>query len=417
MMKFNTAVVRCFSAMIGVLLLLSIDGCVWLKVRYSDTVSVADTGSRITTRNKYRLFADVGTLGLNGGNMLSVGGTGGWFPTHENAHGFHEKDVRESLLTSLFKRYQPDVFSDDGIPVILKLEVASVGPIRKYSWSALPHICTLGLAPSLLSEQSVFRFTVEAAESKYREKSHVAPFNIVHRYDESWTMYWPLSVAFFTGGPENSQKCYSDSDISLGLGKNEASLNINTDLFERALAYGVASRLKHLEESGGFDTGSALPFNVERLVCRDGKYAEFVLRPKAPFGGKDEQMLQIAKSFGEVLKRNPNFPKETRMERTIVAFREFKYSDGLLTGNAELIAVTILSLEYVDVSRKGILKMRVQDQACPTVKSWLRKNLQNLANDRNIILKAGNAPPPGGRYAIETEEFADGVLTIVFTTE
>lgn len=96
------------------------------------------------------------------------------------------------------------------------------------------------------------------------------------------------------------------------------------------------------------------------------------------------------------------------------------FVDGRVVGTGMVLAITPVSLTYDAIARHGIVSVRFDPQQYEMARVWVRRNIETLARDKNILLKTGEMPPPG-RYITGDERIvdtADGkVLEMEFKTE
>ena len=92
-----------------------------------------------------------------------------------------------------------------------------------------------------------------------------------------------------------------------------------------------------------------------------------------------------------------------------------KCDDGTVKGRAQVfLATPVAFLDYDAQSRRG--KITVQfNSAVGTeeAREWARRNIETLANDKNIVLISGKRPPPG-QYTSLGETWRKDTLEIEF---
>ena len=73
---------------------------------------------------------------------------------------------------------------------------------------------------------------------------------------------------------------------------------------------------------------------------------------------------------------------------------------------------------YDSETRRGIVRLRVRGRTTPEklrkAKEWARDNISAIVADKNIVLEAGQPPPPGAKYRSLGETFENGVLMVEF---
>ena len=70
---------------------------------------------------------------------------------------------------------------------------------------------------------------------------------------------------------------------------------------------------------------------------------------------------------------------------------------------------------YDDVSRTGVLKLRVPPNAdLAAAKRYVRENISAIVLDKNAVIRTGEPPPRGAKYRSLDENYVDGILTVEF---
>ncbi len=70
---------------------------------------------------------------------------------------------------------------------------------------------------------------------------------------------------------------------------------------------------------------------------------------------------------------------------------------------------------YDAASRRGTVRLRLSKEAeLADARQWARENVESIVRDRNVVLSAGSAPPPGARFRSLSEHFEDGILILEF---
>lgn len=100
-----------------------------------------------------------------------------------------------------------------------------------------------------------------------------------------------------------------------------------------------------------------------------------------------------------------------------VDFPEYELDNGKITGRAVVLSISVTSLTYDPNTRTGRLAVKVNANQYEEARKWIRKNIETLAQDKNIALVTGEIPP-AARFYLGREELKDGnVLEIEFKTE
>lgn len=70
---------------------------------------------------------------------------------------------------------------------------------------------------------------------------------------------------------------------------------------------------------------------------------------------------------------------------------------------------------YDNASRSGWIRLRIPgEMPAQDAKNWARMNISAIVSEKNAVLEAGKAPPPGATYRSLGESFENGVLTVEF---
>lgn len=102
-----------------------------------------------------------------------------------------------------------------------------------------------------------------------------------------------------------------------------------------------------------------------------------------------------------------------------IDFTEFKLAEGgRIAGQAVIISVTpIAVLDYDPNTRKGKITVRFNNAAGTEVaRTWAKKNIEAIVQDKNIVLTTGTNPPRG-KYVSLGEVWRENVLEIEFKTQ
>lgn len=189
------------------LLLLACAGC--MHGRSVSITDVPDSGRVIVTRNKYCLV------------------------DYQRADG--SRDALQDLLTlrAEMEHCYPGVFSAQGAPFILR-----EGPARerksKYGITVLfPYVCTLGIFPFFHKDEFKADFTVELE----RGGAVAAPFQTLFRREYAFSSLSPMAFMW-----------YNEHEKLLGAPTFYSSIHASEKATCQGIAYGVAVRLKALED-------------------------------------------------------------------------------------------------------------------------------------------------------------------------
>lgn len=103
-------------------------------------------------------------------------------------------------------------------------------------------------------------------------------------------------------------------------------------------------------------------------------------------------------------------------DRIVVDFPEYKLDEGRIVGRAMVLSITPVSLYYDPITRKGCLSVRFNATQYEEARQWIRKNIETLSQDKNIVLTTGQTPPAGKLYSLG-EKVENNIMEIEFRTE
>lgn len=400
-----------------VCLLVGIAGCIVLSgcysFRNSETVSVKDIGDRIETKRRYT---------LTGVNIRD---------DKQDA----SVDEKHRLLKAMF----PGVFADDGIPFILNY-TRSIGT-RRYDWlgsrgwtEALA-ACTLGIYPkqTCLGMVNTFRVEMNCDSSVH------ADFDLVST-TECADAIFPTAFSTLNGKPDvgDLRAYWTERKVSGGAEGTKLSnamiykwasmrpLDFGDPLVQAAFAYGVASKLKELEDSGEVDSmlkrqdsarSKAPPHRVVAFKRENDSDFTYSFALELEMDGGDSEVAEVLKEFqknviADYAVTNPN--ENGRL--AIVNFSDVKVESRRISGLAVVVSIKVVSLSYDANTRRGKLLVRFNPGQVDESRKWVLENIAMLARDKNIMLTAGVLPPPGN-FSVVKENVDGNMLEIEFKTE
>lgn len=337
--------------------------------------------------------------------------------------------------------YQPAVFSDDGIPVVLSFQkTLDDNDPNAMSIRHFHRRCRISVAGRYLA-------SVDACGRDVMALGFLPPIPVL-KFSFSGSPCFRSEHAF----ESNSFGSYSDF-ISDCYGPQ------CYDYCDMAMAYGIASRLKEAEDNGRIDeisaanirsaqsladaastramiradskmrqgeglesslgSGSESPFEI---VCcdteqgRDFAYS-FTLRKRGggAIGLSDYGIIRDG--FRSAIRAHYASSHPNLNPRTLVIdFTEYALKEGVVCGRVAVLTISPEQITYDSASRKGVIMIRVGDGQFEDARRWTRRNLAELAGRSNIAL-VGDAVPVGAKFYSESEEMCDGLLKIAFKTE
>lgn len=110
------------------------------------------------------------------------------------------------------------------------------------------------------------------------------------------------------------------------------------------------------------------------------------------------------------------FP-EVKSGNVKISFSEFEMKDSVVEGRAEVMRISVVSLQYDATRRKGVISVKIGANRFEDARKWVRKNIETLAKDKNIALTTGTIPPETHFFLGAERVKEGGVLEIEFETE
>lgn len=351
--------------------------------------------------------------------------------------------------TQDFVRYQPDVFDKGGIPLIL-IEKKTMDKPHINNWSIGFSMATCGILPSFESSHSHSQWNISLSG----DDSVSATVESCERIGNS-TAFIPTPWLIFWG----TSTCYSDCRIFDKHAFTFNSTYIDQPLEDEALAYGIATRLKELEETGrikeqeitksisvynflketekqtairksilekegltvkGNDGRQKYKFEIIQLECEDGK--DFAYRFELAATANARVLLTdvnlIRTVFRSSLKEHYSLGHTDINPRSlIVDFPEFSVDNGHIVGRAVVLTISVESIVYDSSTRKGRLSIRINVNQFEEARQWIRNNICDLATEAKERNNKGESLV-GDRFYIGNETLKEnGILEIEFKTE
>ena len=90
--------------------------------------------------------------------------------------------------------------------------------------------------------------------------------------------------------------------------------------------------------------------------------------------------------------------------------------NGRISGRATVLTITPTLLIYDANTRRGKLAVRFNSGQAEEARTWIRRNIETLAKDKNIALVTGQLPPAATYYSLG-EKIEGNVMEIEFKTE
>ncbi len=409
----------------GAFLIVYLTGCTHKHAVMS--VNVKDMGERIRTKYKYKI--------------------GYW----HNSDGIFKLDkdnwiVDDELMKSLAK-WQPDVFDNRGMPVTSEMTpiqrsykfmfYGSSGAVfrpsdnrKVYGYPVLPFLSVLSCftIPQVESSHLHEKWSFQVNDDGGRKVSVETCANVDSAFaflPFPWLLCWWNADTCYSG-----RRTFDRHEIS---GFNSGSAY--TEATMRAMAYGLAVRLKELEDNAQIDDDlsvnaiaslettaklpSETPFEIVRCENTAGKDFEydFVLKNK---GGKlklsDYERVRSAFRTAIVNTYCMRHPKNN--PRSLVTdFTRYTMSGEYITGRVSVLTIEVKTVFYDAAKRTGRMSAKIGSNQFEDVRRYIRSHIEELATRSNIVID-GDALPQGARFYTGNERLAEnGLLEVEFRTE
>ena len=346
-----------------------------------------------------------------------------------------------------FRKYQPEVFDDDGISVNVSVEDTLKKDYEINQVNAFFSLMTLGIVPSV-SKSHLHRRCVLSIAGR-----HVGSVEVCARVDEAGMTLPFMSFLVFSG----------DGTTCIPTGKkfvehNYSKTSIYHYLAQKAMAYGIVSRLKEAEDSGlinerfvmtaqsaqslsdAYTTRTKIqadamarhgvaskvavadgnsPFEIVRCDNERGKDFAYTFTLRRRGGGaatlSDYGVMRSA--FRSMIRTNyASLHPDVNPRTLVIDFTEYALKGGVINGRVTVLTISPESLAYDSASRRGVVRVRIGEGQFEDARRWIRRNLVSLVNRRGIA-SGGDAIPQGARFYSEREEMRGGVLEVSFKTE
>lgn len=389
---------------------LCISGCEHRRVVHF--VSVEGGIKPVVTRNRYTLVdakykAETANVDLMAGSTFGMRFTNG--------------DLR---------KFQPNVFSDDGIRVLLDYKL-----LNRTSGSNLgiiPFTLTLGVIPHFSRWEDKGRCTLNVLDNPDAGMS----FEYHTVADYATTMFSPLSFLFYNGDADVPDSMANHSVLQMHTRYCHMIDSGNNDSYisgsKEVLAYAIAALLKKMEDDGLIaevnnkhaDRNETLQNSVSDKyeIVEFGKDDDCAYRYSFALKRRDSSSVTVHESreLKKILRAMIredyllSFPDASRS--VVIDFPRFSLQNGRVVGNAVALTFSVASLQYDPHRRTGVVRIGIGENQFEDARKYARKNIESIARDKNIALEA-NKIPPTSQFYLEGETLNGGILEISFRVE
>ena len=368
-------------------------------------------------------------------------------------HLVYDFDVMDGFTYRVMnmRKYQPDVFNEDGIPV--RLTISDVLEESGGEWTMFfPMILSYGILPSFQTSHVHCRGVLSAAGRR------IATVEVCANRGESMSFPIPFPLPMLVYSGEGST-CFASGKKFVGHIYGGNSYLRLRDECDKAMAYGIVSRLKEEEDAGriderfaalarsaqslsdaaatrlrvvsdekarhgavvlsGMPPGLAQPFEIVACDNERGKDFAYLFELRRRGGGavtlSDSGVIRNA--FRSAIRTHYASSHPDVNPRTLVVdFTDYALKSGVVSGRVAVLSMSAESLSYDSATRKGVVRIRIGAGQFEDARRWVRRNLAVLAGGNNVVV-VGDAVPKGAHFYSESEEMRDGVLVVSFRTE
>ena len=324
--------------------------------------------------------------------------------------------MKENLYTQQFsndnlKKYQPEVFADDGIRFSLRAASLCQNTANRYGWTTFfPYLLTLTALPQFITIGTAARCTVDVLDNPDAR----ATFDSYSRYDQALALLTPTPLLCYVGdaAPPDGLSTYSvvsEHTVSCAFVQIGSSAS---DHDEAVRAYAIAAVLKKMEDDGLIDESracSAVRRSTQALSI--GDMFEIVDFKKE--GSSDRRYSFLRAMIREDYAAS--FP-DVAAGAIVVDFLEFSLRDGMVRGVSEVLSFAVESLRYDPNTRVGVMRAHIGENQFEEARRYVRRNIESLVRDKNVALD-GKAIPPTATFYLCGEMLKGDVLEITFRTE
>ena len=385
--------------------------------RYSAFATIDGEMRKISTRNRYTLVG------------LKVSG-------QANADLIQANLESQQFTNDALKRYQPEVFSDDGIKFMIRS--TPFPRTTGYGWTVCTYMLSLTILPMCSTAIGGEHVVIDLLDNPDARDA----FDLYGRGDRALSLFCPLTPPLlFMGDASPPAKVgstisrhyinYIDDEINNNSGYYMEGVVCENEVYYEFRAYAVATMLKKMEDDGLIDEfrsrgvgGSSAQtskiddrFEVVDFKRDDEHRYTFALKGRGGSAISLKGTHALKKSLRAMMRDDyiASFP-DVSVDSLIVDFPEFSLRDGMVTGRAEVLSIAVESLRYDSGTRKGTMRVRIGENHFEASRRYARKNIETIVRDKNIALDARDIPPAAVFYLLE-EKIDGHILELTFRTE
>ena len=390
--------------------LLFFTGCVHSRI--SAFTTVGGEVQKLKTRNRYTLVG------------VKVSG-------QVNADMIQENLKSQQFTNDNLRRYQPEVFSNDGIKFMIRS--TSFPRTTGYGWTECTYMLSLTVLPMCRTAIGGEHIVIDVLDNPDARDA----FDLYGRVDQALSLFCPLTPPLvFMGDAPLPEKIKAGGSMSRHFINFIDDYSVEGDecgnaTYKEFRAYAIASILKKMEDGGLIDEFrsrdsrrssaqiSAIDDRFEVVdFKRDNEHRyTFALKGRGGSAISLKGAHALKKSLRAMMRDDyiASFP-DVSVDSLIVDFPEFSLRDGMVTGKADVLSIAVESLRYDSSTRKGTMRVRIGENQFEASRRYARKNIETIVRDKNIALDARDIPPAAVFYLLE-EKIDGHILELTFRTE
>lgn len=379
-------------------------------------------------------------------------------------------------LTSELKKFQPKVYDENGIEVVVRTDIYDINKGRKWInegqfFSNILSAITLTLWPNCSTQVNNYFIRIQVNNEKYGADNSFDLDRSIIEFEDNVLYFTPTGFLLSElSMPAQTKKRVAFSQIFSG--ENWVSDSARYTDFDRKpkltavneiKAYLIADVLRNKIEARGFEPSEVLISKtdyIDRLIearnhkrvqskvqssssvvntsmqqtvsasNEPKKYEYKILRLEKTATNDFEYEFEIAfpggadlQTFRRISHELRNMIAEEYAEEHMTDIRNVqtsyptqKISGNIVSGRVGVYEFEGISMSYDSNARRGTFSVKVVAGDFEATRRWVRKNIESIVADKNILIKTGERPPQA-HYKLLNEEVKDGVIVVEFEAE
>lgn len=157
-------------------------------------------------------------------------------------------------------------------------------------------------------------------------------------------------------------------------------------------------------------------YNILRLEKTATSDFEYEFEIEFPGGADLDSFHRISHDLRNTTAEQYAEEHMTDIRNVRTSFPSQKISGNIVSGRVGVYEFEGISMSYDSNSRRGTFAVKVVAGDFEATRRWVRKNIESIVADKNIMLKTGERPPQA-HYKLLNEEVKDGVIVVEFEAE